>query len=792
LRGRGARNLRADRLAVEGDVVPGEIIPLLLQAPGVSSAVLPVGRPPSALRRRPWRWPLRIGVLGAPLPTKKAVARAGGVPGALVDLRDVTTAPTAVDVLFITAPLDQANDLVTRTGSLANAVVVLDRPPSAWPIADAQLALLRATTSASIAALTDRRTQGSLAAVLGRLLRELTRAQSFDAALTTAFDRDVLITAEVDVLEDLNLPAMTRRLADDFDQTARMISRAAAARPVLQASRDLRGLSEGLFQEETGEASRIGPAIAQADRAIDRVAEPRWLQCRVESAAANPNAFAPGANAVHVFISPFDEEALAAGELSDEQLGFVSDDVTSVRATVVLVPLVPSGQPMRAELAVPRLGRSVSVRFSLDVPPGTAEVSARLLVLHRNRVLQTAVLSGSIGETARLTEVAAVRRDLTRLDDRRAFDLALFANHDNRDVATLIANSSGHTSVHSGPEIERISTQLREQIGKAAFFDATKKVASQKTRKLLIEIAVKGKDLLDELGKLTRVAGARRIQIVTSRSEWFLPLELVYGREAPDEDARICPSWLIDGSTCGPDCGTGPEDTTIVCPEAFWGMGKTIERVYYDPALADLDDKFLVLAEPSPNDFQLTLGHAVLGTSTKVTADAVTETLKTLRALDSAAVRAKDWREWITVLQSSPVDLLVLMPHTDSTASTLEISRQTLDRGRIAARYVTGGHAINPVVVLFGCDTTGSVANPAGFATRFLQHDAGLVFTSLTVLLNTHAALLSQRLARVLLDPTRRPQPVGEVMTAFRRAAVRDGLIAALGLTTYGDTDWTV
>lgn len=40
------------RLAVTGNVLPAEVVPLLLACPGVGSAVIPVQRAPGALRRR--------------------------------------------------------------------------------------------------------------------------------------------------------------------------------------------------------------------------------------------------------------------------------------------------------------------------------------------------------------------------------------------------------------------------------------------------------------------------------------------------------------------------------------------------------------------------------------------------------------------------------------------------------------------------------------------------------------------------------------------------------------------
>jgi hypothetical protein len=60
------------------------------------------------------------------------------------------------------------------------------------------------------------------------------------------------------------------------------------------------------------------------------------------------------------------------------------------------------------------------------------------------------------------------------------------------------------------------------------------------------------------------------------------------------------------------------------------------------------------------------------------------------------------------------------------------------------------------------------------------------------MLLNTHAAALSQQLAGLLVDPGRAEQPLGELVARFRRDAVRGGLVSALSVTAYGDADWTV
>jgi hypothetical protein len=52
------------RLAVSGNVIPADVVPRLLQAPGVAAAALGATRPAGAMARLSWRWPLRIGLVG--------------------------------------------------------------------------------------------------------------------------------------------------------------------------------------------------------------------------------------------------------------------------------------------------------------------------------------------------------------------------------------------------------------------------------------------------------------------------------------------------------------------------------------------------------------------------------------------------------------------------------------------------------------------------------------------------------------------------------------------------------
>jgi len=497
-----------------------------------------------------------------------------------------------------------------------------------------------------------------------------------------------------------------------------------------------------------------------------------------------------GANAVDVFIGPLEKGALRGPEAPNRLLGFTDPTINRVRLTVVLVPLIPRGEPVRTELDVPRTGRSANARLIWQVPEGSGRAQARIIVLHRNRVIQTALVTGRVGERARLTERLVLWDALNHLDDRQPFDRAFVLNHDDDGGESLVSHADGVTTVEAMAEVDAVTERIRKYLLKATQQKSTTgPAAAEVARKILIDVAVEGNDLFGTLeSHLGRLAGAKRIQIVTARSGRFLPLEMVYDRPAPAENAAMCPNWLA-AEECGPHCFAGEDDTTIVCPSVFWGMSRVIER--HHTSLTDPNGTaFLLTATPTRGQRTLKVTHALVAASAKVKDPDVKRTVEALRV---GATRVASWDDWTAALKAiPPTDLLVLMPHTDPAVKTLEISGKTLRNGRIEKWHVTGGQTVSPVVVLFGCDTAGTDEDPAGYATRFMAKGAAVVFSTLTMLLAGHAASMSAQLAALLLDAGRAEQPLGELVSRFRRDAVRGGLISALSVTAYGDADWKV
>ena len=830
------------RIALLGNVLPSEVVPRLLDCPAVGSVLLPVSRPPGALRRRAWAWPLRIGVADDDLVAAFEGMRGDeGVPPPLVRVQDVRSEPGIVDLLVLRTDPQASATMLLDSRQSANAVLCARPAGGTWPVLDARLALLRAATGAVAAALVEADDPALLARRVLRTLRFLAHAHPLDVALTGAFDRDILLTGELEALQSATLPELIRRRARQLRLDLEEVGRAMSAPPdepapldsgaeppsagaeppdsdsdsehgppppppppppappavpdlrerTLESLDTLDSLPEGEFGHESAEGSGAAELEEQLEEELEAAAGAvaRYLQAYVGPADAGgrDNVLRVGVNAVDVFIGPLERAALTGPAAPQSLLGFDDPGLTHVWLTAVLVPLAPRGEPVRAELEVPRVGRSGEVRLLWTLPEGTTSAQARLLVLHRNRVIQSALLGGRVGEPAEMTERLVLWEATGSLDDRRPFDRTIVLNHDDTGTPALVSHADGGTVVEAMAEVDATTERIRAYLLKATQLTAKGKAADEAARRILVDVAVEGNELYGILeAHLARFAEAKRIQIVTARTGRFLPLELVYDRPAPDEDARLCTTWA-SGGECGERCFEGPDDTSVVCPSVFWGMSRVIERQH-----TDLTDEpgtaFRLSATPNRRRRRLTVTHVALAASTKVRAADVTKTLTTFGGIPRVAT----WDAWTSALADTPTDLLVLMPHTDPKVKTLEISGVTLRSGRIERKHVTGPHEVSPIVLLFGCDTAGSKDDPAGYVPRFMAKGAAVVFSTLTMLLGRHAAAMSEQLGTLLQAQGRTPQPLGELVATFRREAVRGGQISALAVTAYGDADWKV
>ena len=473
-------------------------------------------------------------------------------------------------------------------------------------------------------------------------------------------------------------------------------------------------------------------------------------------------------------------------------------------------------QPLKRQISLPRDGNSTEAEFQFK-PWGLPRFEGRLTVLHRGRVIQTAVLRAGVvlpehprakNDAPTLGSEIVVRYRIGELDARREFDVALVANHDSQERPLLAAVSAKAAWVKDLKQIADIAKDINK------LFDPVAQVVDDYADGLdgkngvafLIQLAGTGSWLYEYLNTSLGdpannplTAQAEYIQIVSTRPDAVVPLELVYDYAVPDDDAVVCKHWrrAVRAGRCPASCSHSSGKT--VCPLGFWGLRKVIERHAGTPDLEKNSNVLLYLqSEPGRTNDTLHLdGACVLGSSDRVQTADVTDLKKTLKQHCGKPPRyAKDWDEWETLVTKHHPTLLVALAHTDGKTSNV-----TLEIGGKRKRTITlrDTHVFPPptkdrqppLVALIGCDVAGTADDYGNHVLVFRARGAAVVIGTIATVFGQHAARVAQQLVAGML-PIGPPGPVrlGELIRDVRRQALLDNLLMPLCLVAYGDADW--
>jgi hypothetical protein len=480
--------------------------------------------------------------------------------------------------------------------------------------------------------------------------------------------------------------------------------------------------------------------------------------------------------------------------------------------TVVFTAPALDSEPQVRGLVLPPVGASDRVYFAFRIREGLGRLEARISVLYENRVLQTLLLAADVGvgKATRLTLAleAIVRRDLDGIAGRRPFDAAVITNR-LASQRTLSVFAGEHVSlVPAGGSIAQLTQEVSALLENATN-NAKKygKPDSPGTSDLLSGLARKGVLLRDALLDMPRVrndlAEAKRIQIIAATlDEPTLPIEICYDGVAPGEGAVTCPQWeaALSAGACQPAC---PNDRgSVVCPVAFWGTSRSIERHAY----AKVDAQHLGAAayalqsEPAEGRKRLPLVQGSLCAA----ADAA-------RAVDAAAVdlafadagklaepnaEVKDWAAWRQAIAQNP-SVLLLLAHTDQKEGmrTLVIgAKDTAFITSVDASYVGGGGGQGPVVLLLGCSTGIAELAFQSVVARFCRGGASIVIGTLCEILGQQAAPIASEILGELkrVAAASEGTPLGDLVPALRRRLLARGYPIVMAIAPYGDADWCI
>ncbi|MBN8441531.1 MAG: hypothetical protein J0M28_07495 [Thauera sp.] len=568
-----------------------------------------------------------------------------------------------------------------------------------------------------------------------------------------------------------------------------------------------RGFAGAEPQQQQQQQQQQQPAVEEARR----------VQARILNDGKPRKSFVGGAeNVIRCWIGLPEQQATVA----DAPIAQVAIPSSGLELTVELSWRDSQGvdHTDSSSLRLPpeRSARTADCDLRLQVPAGETEVAALILFRYRGRAfeavqLRAAVLPAGVAESPGQeieVKVQFALREVIELPDRTPFDGTLICG----PASLRVFNGTGGR-IYDLSKARVAVSWLNEQLFKADKSLVRKREGQggaagapgldgddAEVRGLLRDMARHGSAIYN----LLRAQGFRdpgpRLQLLNLDPSDYTPLEFVYDRGYPADDARLCEGWqaAAEGEDC-PVCSravVAPEDEDwrpTVCPLGFWSLRKIIER--RDP------EQGQNLSAPSTHRRALRpLDSVVFASSEKVPQAEREATAAALQGRFANAVMAENWPQWKAAMVQHP-PLLLAMPHHDVDANLdfLQIGAETLpprlgrlSLGQLSAQYVNPDERDpGPIVLLLGCLT--GAETDSGYvqlARQFQSLHAAIVVGTLAQVLGRHAAPLARELVAELVATEMPDTDFGSLMRRVRRRMLARGYLMALCLVALGDAEW--
>lgn len=569
------------------------------------------------------------------------------------------------------------------------------------------------------------------------------------------------------------------------------------------------------FARETG----LATASVEIDAAAPREPATQFLQAKLVTAGRKPVDLpvwtAGETNVVAVRIGPRDPEWPVPAAAREFPVAEVLGE--EEEADVSVLCYVPGilAKALKRTITVRRTGASTVARFPVPVPADidAGSITARIVVTHGGRVVQSGRLRGSVFRTDARTSASSsatlepfeldtlLRTNIGDLRTRQAFDAALLIEAGS----TVIHDIDAAKTFKAPPVLSRLldhyDRQLTDVAKNPTKYESLDSPASVALLRELAQVGAEIRDQLEEAGLSKDLFKANRIQLVSTTTSVRVPLELFYDGRAPLPEAELCSDWKTALTTdgCGEACSANPGGSDRICPRRFWGFSRIIERHVEGTSSKAWDGDFAVRNEPDArtelHPFRAT---AIAGSDriTKHDAAALGRLRAKLEQHDGVPAHhqlAADWSEWETAIKSSAPSLLLLMPHTtmQGIQPGLEIGGKVKLVSNIESEHI-GTPESRPIVVLLGCETD---TNPTEFfdiVSRCRRRGAVIVVAFGATIAVKHALPAAEQLIDQLAIACKADDgaTLGDAMLATRRALAANGWVAALGLAAYGDADW--
>ncbi|MES9937193.1 MAG: hypothetical protein ABW153_12175 [Sedimenticola sp.] len=516
------------------------------------------------------------------------------------------------------------------------------------------------------------------------------------------------------------------------------------------------------------------------------------------------------------------------------------------------VDIPPQGLPLTVELCwgdqtdhnrllLPsnRSARTGDCDLQLHVPDGEHYVSAEIMFRFRGRafeVVQVEAFAIPPGEEEQPHHEVKVRVQISKrqqieLPDRSEYDATIIWGEDpSRTDSEEGAPAPASLRVFGGHGGKRYELQdaaaalgwmnqklfiteksLVRQRANAGNDDAEPVLDtdSEYVRTLLRDMARHGAVLYNSLDAQGFEDPGERIQLLNREPGAYVPLEFVYDRGYPRDDARLCDGWrealLSDDPNC-PVCGQAPlsdderDNIGTICPLGFWSLKKIIER--WDPEMEPEQGSDHRTSVPRDGHRDLSvLDDMLFASSHRVPQNERQATEQALQPNFSNPIIAQDWAEWKEAVKDRHPPLLLALPHHDAEAALdylqigndqLPPEKGRLSRGQLTNLYVNpDGKDPGPIVLLLGCRTGAETeVGYIGLARRFQQLNTSIVLGTLAQILGIHAAPVARELINELVAVDDPQADFGTIMRRVRRRMLAKGYLLSLCLVALGDAEW--
>lgn len=533
-------------------------------------------------------------------------------------------------------------------------------------------------------------------------------------------------------------------------------------------------------------------------------------------------------------------------EFPDEVL---PKDRSSVELTVVFTEPSLFTEPQVSTVVLPPDGNSSICKFPFYLREDIREIEARISILYRNRILQTAILDADVASRnseldndnpITLTPEVMVRADLSGLKDRRDFDAAFILNEDLSGGPKLTAIKDSFVAFTTPVGLDDFNKQVDTFLTWIADdHENYSGLDSPGTVELLWNLAKHGRALYRSLLENSqqsqlaaivfslsqeehRSMNPKRIQIVSARPDTRLPFEFLYDRLAPEGgNAKLCPNakTALEHGGCLKDCPGFKEPEAHVCPLAFWGLSHIIERhthtQEFNPTAVAGDFRFQAEPVESRRHLNDVFKNVLFAATDKADVSLVDEVMKTPikgiakmnATLNTITGRppswARTWPEWREEMKGDPSpSMLLMLTHTVSVPGG--ISALEIEDGKDAATMLLESTSLEslkpylkkaqpPIVLLIGCSTGIAKIEFTGFITGFRQIGAAIIVSTGAAILGRHAVPVTEELLKFLNEFSSQPSvSFGEVMRQVKQRMLAQGFPMVLTMMSYGDADWQI